>query len=307
MPQVHHTGARGGVSGAYILVAEVEDELSVAVVLPPGSGRLWQSDEELQGGVGSQVGHVARRTDLNPGRPVELHRHAHLDGGRGGGRCFSGDTFTHVDNILPVLLASIRALLMSSLVVVAFPYVLHHIDLLGLGIVQSPLGVFQLRLQAWAAGKDKRNSTTKTFKLNSTTLYVYSTPSLIMNSLYDCADVKDLHAVVPQRISDLPEVLNGQHIVDLRHVIFSHGQLVDHLFLLRQQSFLIDVVDLCGSGGVVHSFVQGVSEVHHSRVEAGQALSDGIGQVAVVFLTTCQLLVNTVQHWQRTQRRSLKK
>lgn len=66
---------------AYILVAEVEDKLFDAVVLPPRSGRLRQSDVELEGGVGSQVSEVTWSTDLNARLPVKLHRNADLDGG----------------------------------------------------------------------------------------------------------------------------------------------------------------------------------------------------------------------------------
>lgn len=71
-----------GVRCTHVLVAEVEDKLLVTVVLPPGSRWLRQSDVELQGGVGRQVGQVTGSTDLNTGRPVELHRHTHLGGGR---------------------------------------------------------------------------------------------------------------------------------------------------------------------------------------------------------------------------------
>lgn len=66
---------------AYILVAEVEDKLFDAVVLPPRSGRLRQSDVELEGGVGSQVSEVTWSTDLNARLPVKLHGNADLDGG----------------------------------------------------------------------------------------------------------------------------------------------------------------------------------------------------------------------------------
>ena len=71
-------GCRGD---AYILVAEVEDKLFDAAVLPPRSGRLRQSDVELEGGVGSQVSEVTWSTDLNARLPVKLHGNADLDGG----------------------------------------------------------------------------------------------------------------------------------------------------------------------------------------------------------------------------------
>lgn len=64
---------------AYILVAEVEDKLFGGVVLPPAPRRFWQGDVELQRGVGGHVGQVGRSSNLNTGRPVELHWHAHLD------------------------------------------------------------------------------------------------------------------------------------------------------------------------------------------------------------------------------------
>lgn len=63
---------------AYVLVAKVQHKLG-AVVL---HSLCRQSDVELQGGVGSQVGHVTRGTNLDCWCPVKLHRHAHLDGGK---------------------------------------------------------------------------------------------------------------------------------------------------------------------------------------------------------------------------------
>lgn len=51
----------------YILVAEVEDKLSGTVTLPPRPCRFWQSDVQLQGGVGSQVGQVRRSSNLDTG------------------------------------------------------------------------------------------------------------------------------------------------------------------------------------------------------------------------------------------------
>lgn len=70
-----------------------------------------------------------------------------------------------------------------------------------------------------------------------------------------------------------------------------------HLVVL--QGFLIDNINLCSSGRVVHSFIEGISQLHHFGVETSQTISDGFGQVTVFSLTTCQLGVNTIQHCQR--------
>lgn len=72
-----------------------------------------------------------------------------------------------------------------------------------------------------------------------------------------------------------------------------------HLVLL--QVLLIGVVDLLSSGCVVDGVVEGISELHHFRVELVETGSDGSSCIIILLLSSSQMFVELIQNWRRTE------